>query len=82
MEQAYRFSSDQWQNLDIDAWTQESFTLSKTNVYPGIKEGQPLPHDYIAKNQDAIQKQIVLGGLRLSYVIQHIFGGREQSFLN
>jgi hypothetical protein len=29
------------------------------------------------KARDAIQKQIALGGLRLAYVIQHIFGSSE-----
>jgi hypothetical protein len=28
----------------------------------------------MTKARDAIQKQIALGGLRLAYVIQHIFG--------
>jgi hypothetical protein len=55
-------------------WANESFELSKSNVYSGIKENEALPEDYITKNQDAIQRQIVLGGLRLSYVITTIFG--------
>ena len=43
-------------------------------MYPTVEPNQPLSQAYIAKAQDAIQKQIALGGLRLAYVIQHIFG--------
>lgn len=64
----------EWQNLDVAKWTNESFEVSKAAVYPTVEPNQPLSQAYIAKAQDAIQKQIALGGLRLAYVIQHIFG--------
>ena len=75
MESKYSFSTGQWQNIDIDAWTQESFALAKSNVYPGVKANEALSASYIQKNGDAITRQVVLGGLRLANVIQHIFGG-------
>jgi len=35
-----------------------------------IHENQPLPESYVKKNQDAIEKQIVMGGYRLAYLIE------------
>lgn len=63
----------EWQNTDVELWAKESYELSANNVYNGIHEGQALPQDYIKKNQAAIQKQIVMGGLRLAYLIESIF---------
>ncbi len=36
--------------------------------------GQALSDAYVQKNVAAIEKSVVLGGLRLAYTIQHIFG--------
>ncbi len=35
-----------------------------------IHENQPLPESYVKENQDAIEKQIVMGGYRLAYLIE------------
>lgn len=83
MESKYNFSAGQWQNTDVAAWTQESYGLAKSNVYAGVTDGKALSDAYVSKNVDAIQRAVVLGGLRLAYVIQHIFGGAalDSSFL-
>ncbi|TNV72394.1 hypothetical protein FGO68_gene13626 [Halteria grandinella] len=73
IEEKHKITPGEWKNLDIHQWALESFEISKASVYPGIKEGEALPDEYIAKNQDIIQRQIVLGGLRLSNIIQTIF---------
>jgi len=46
-------------------------------VYPTVEPNTPLSEAYMEKARDAIQKQIALGGLRLAYVLQHIFGESE-----
>ena len=43
-------------------------------MYAGVTAGKALSAAYIQANQEATMKQIVIGGLRLSYVIQSIFG--------
>lgn len=58
----------------MSKWTTESFEVSKSAVYTTVQPNTPLTEAYMVKARDAIQKQIALGGLRLAYVIQHIFG--------
>lgn len=70
----YPEPNSEWQNIDVDKWTQESFQVSKDAVYPTVEPNVPLSQAYITKAQGAIEKQIALGGLRLAYVLEHIFG--------
>jgi len=49
-------------------------------VYNGVKPDQALSNDYIQKANAALRRNIVLGGLRLAYVIQNIFGGARSEF--
>lgn len=74
MMSSYNFEASQYENKDVDMWAQESYELSVSNVYTGITENTALPEEYIKKNQQEIVKKIVLGGLRLAYVIQSMFG--------
>ena len=68
--------------MDIQSWVNDSFELAKSGVYPDVVPGQPLPEEYLERNKNALERQIVLGGLRLSYVIETIFGTQtEQHFL-
>jgi hypothetical protein len=48
--------------------------ISASTVYPTVEPNTPLSDAYQTKAREAIQKQIALGGLRLAYAIQHIFG--------
>jgi len=68
-------------------WANESFEISKTFVYDEINhhENQALPEDYITKGKEITQKQIVLAGYRVNYLIQHLYGStqeEEETFLN
>lgn len=74
MESKYSLSSSEWQNTNVNMWAQESYNLAKSNVYEGVTAGQALPASYVSKNVVAIEKAVVVGGLRLAYTIQHIFG--------
>ena len=73
----YPEPNSEWQNIDVGKWTLESFEVSKEAVYPTVEPNTPLSEAYMEKARDAIQKQIALGGLRLAYVLQHIFGESE-----
>lgn len=58
-----------YENLNFLDWADQSFQLGSLNAYAGIKEGDKLPDDYIAKNNKITERQIVLGGYRLAYLI-------------
>jgi len=73
----YPEPNSEWENIDVAKWTNESFEVSKEAVYPTVEPNTPLSQAYIDKAQDAILKQIALGGLRLAYVIQQIFGNAD-----
>lgn len=60
-------------------WAEESFQLAKTNVYPNVVPGQALSAAYVKKNVPAIERAMVVGGLRLAFTIQHIFGNGSET---
>jgi hypothetical protein len=74
MESMFSFSADEWQVFNATKWAMESFDLTKYAVYSGVKEGNAPSAEYVSKNQYLIQRQIVLGGLRLANIIFNIFG--------
>jgi hypothetical protein len=65
--------------MDISSWVNDSFELAKSGVYPGVVAGQPLTEEYLERNKNALERQIVLGGLRLAYVIENIFGNNTEN---
>lgn len=70
---------DSVNNMDIQMWEDDSFLIASTSVYAHAIEDKPLPDDYVKNNQEIIKKQIVVGGHRLAYVINFIFGADSQS---
>lgn len=64
-------------------WANESFEISKSTVYNGVQPNVALSSQYQTAAEAAIKKQIVVGGYRLAYMIEHIFGtaSAETSFL-
>ena len=67
MRTAQSFNDSDWQNpLAIQTWIEESIVLSETVVYPGVKE-------YLRRGREVINRQVVIGGLRLSSIIKYIF---------
>lgn len=73
MESKFSFNPSEWQNMNLASWVNDSFELAKSGVYPGVVAGQPLSEEYLKKNKEALERQIVLGGLRLAYVMETIF---------
>ena len=74
MRTAQSFNDSDWQNpLAIQTWIEESIVLSETVVYPGVKEGQALSGEYLRRGREVINRQVVIGGLRLSSIIKYIF---------
>lgn len=60
-------------NLTVESWADESWTACRDVVYKGISMNDVLQEDYLAKGYQVAKKRIVLAGLRLSKMLQHIF---------
>jgi hypothetical protein len=43
-------------------------------MFQGIKEGEKLPDSYLNTTNPLAEKQIVLAGYRLAYIIESLFG--------
>jgi len=77
MESMFSFSSNEWQVFNATQWAMDSYELTKSSVYAGIQENNKPAEDYVSKNQYLIQRQIVLGGLRLANIIYNIYGYKK-----
>ena len=53
--------------------------FQKIGFFSSFLKQMPLKHDIFDENGEAIQKQIVLGGLRLAHVIKTIYGSASES---
>ena len=67
-------ANNEWQNVNVGMWATESFEISKSTVYNGVEPNVALSSQYQTAAIAAIEKQIVAGGYRLAYMIEHIFG--------
>lgn len=68
-------------SLDDTLWAKESFEISKSFVYTGIKENEPLPESYKTKGLEIAERRIATGGYRLAHLMKTIFGAKEEAFL-
>jgi len=66
----YTIDKSVYLNLDPYSWTQESYELASTVVYNGIKENQALPDSYVEESNAIAEKQVVIGGYRLAYLLK------------
>ena len=53
-------------------WGLDSFEIAKT-LYDGVTENEAVPQEYIDKNLPIAESQIMKGGYRLAYVLEHVF---------
>ena len=81
----YSVSKEDAEEIDNVVWGDQSYDIGTTTAYDGVTQNEKVPQDYIDKNIPIIEKRIVIGGLRLSSLIQDIFGSQTQTkevFLN
>ena len=52
----YPIADDDAQNLDVVSWADESFKISETFVYKGIKENEALPDEYVQKCKETAER--------------------------
>lgn len=65
-----------YKTIDYDAMTLESFKIAKT-LYTGVTENEKVPQEYLDKNIPLAYERLVLGGYRLYYTIDFIFGSAK-----
>jgi len=59
---------------DYRTWSDETFKITQDFVYEGITE-YTLPSDtYIANGIKIAEKQLALGGYRLAYLLENMWG--------
>ena len=59
--------------LDQHIWAQESFDLSKSIVYNGIKENEEPSVQYVETGREIVNQQVAIGGYRLADIIRKIY---------
>lgn len=64
----YQLAANEYQNTNAVSWAQETFELGM-QAYSDISMNEPVAEDYIAKNKAFAEKQLVLGGERLAYLL-------------
>lgn len=68
----YTIDKSVYLNLDPKSWTEESYKLASTAVYKGIKENSSLPENYVEESNAIAEKQVVIGGYRLAYLLKSL----------
>ena len=59
-------------------WATDSYNIAKT-LYDGVTENEEVPQDYIDKGIPIAEAQILKGGYRLAFVLDHIFSTSNES---
>jgi hypothetical protein len=69
------------EEMDYEVWAQESFGLSKTVVYQGIKQGEMPSEEYVNKALPVALRQVALAGYRLAYQLTNLWAPKPKTFL-
>ena len=63
---------------DENSWASDSYTTAKT-LYDGVTENEEVPQSYLDKGIPIAEAQIMKGGYRLAFVLDHIFSSSLNS---
>lgn len=58
------------ESLDPNVWSKESFDISSTFVYKGVKENEKVPQEYIDAAIPVAERRIATGGYRLANMLK------------
>ena len=61
-----------WQSGNPEAWTNESFKLSRSYAY-NLGESTDLSDDYVAAALPVVRRRLVQAGVRLSWLLNNAF---------
>ena len=56
--------------FDAHVMASESYKIGEQIAYSNVVENQPLSDDYIQTTKKVAERQIVVGGFRLAYMIR------------
>lgn len=70
----YQISSSEYQNTNYMKWATDAYNIGAQNAWEGISENTVVSTSYINRVKPLAERQIVLGGYRLAYLIQQLFG--------
>ena len=59
-------------SLDPNDWSKESFEISASFVYDGVKENEKVPQEYIDAAVPIAERRIATGGYRLANVLRNM----------
>lgn len=62
-----------YESTDYEGWADESYAIAIT-LYDGVIENEAVPQAYLDKNIPVAETRLVIGGYRLYYTIDYIFG--------
>jgi nuclease S1 len=62
----------EWQSGDPKTWTDESFRLSRSNVYT-LGESMELSDEYVASALTIVRRRLVQAGVRLGWLLNNTF---------
>jgi hypothetical protein len=62
----------QWQSGDPKKWTDESFSLSRSNAYT-LGESMDLSDEYVATALTIVRRRLVQAGVRLAWLLNNTF---------
>lgn len=74
----YTIADSEYRNMLYTKWSQDSYKIAAANVYTGVTQSEAVPQAYIDKNLETLERQIVLGGMRLAYLITKVFGNSAE----
>lgn len=69
-----------WSRGSASDWAFESYTVAKTDIYPGLSEGPTrgrpiaLPADYGRTMAPIVEQQLERAGVRLGFILDDLFG--------
>ncbi|XP_039001502.1 endonuclease 1-like isoform X1 [Hibiscus syriacus] len=74
-----------WEQCDdllpcLNKYATESINIACKWGYKGVKSGQTLAEEYFDSRMPIVMKRITQGGVRLSMILNKVFGGSEQGF--
>lgn len=69
-----------YKNINVDDWALETYKIGITK-YTGIEMDVALPQWYIDENLVVCNQRITLGGYRLAYLTEYIYGKDTSLFL-
>ena len=68
-------------DLNPSRWAMDSFELTKSVVYTGVKEGEEVSQEYKDKGLTISEEQVVIGGNRLANLLMSLGLTAETKFL-